>query len=358
MYLLIIVLTICSPFVTYAQFDLLEGETCVAKTFTGRCRLSRNCPSVFQNFNANKPPEKICSFPNSDDIIICCPDDNFSSSVTSSTTQRINTTPTRRVNSGVVPLNTEARKRPAAEKCEEYSKHVYALEIPPILTVDRQPVNISLCAITSKKLIVGGTLADPKEFPHMAALGFDNGPAGIKWQCGGSLVSEKFVLTAAHCTYSRDWGEPKWVRIGDLNLIKNNDDAQPVNRRIAEIIIHPQYRKPSEYHDIALLRMDKTVKFDAYVRPACLPIFPDIPFRKVIATGWGLTDIDEENGSDDLLKVTLATVPTEICQASYKRDRTTFDRGIVSRWQICAGEVNKDTCQVIFAEQIHFRAPV
>ena len=87
-------------------------------------------------------------------------------------------------------------------ECAEYARSVYALVIPPTLAVNRQPVNISLCAIKSQKLIVGGTKAEPKEFPHMAAVGFNGKSLGTLWLCGGTLVSEKFVMTAAHCTYS------------------------------------------------------------------------------------------------------------------------------------------------------------
>lgn len=88
--------------------------------------------------------------------------------------------------------------------CGEYAKSVYTLEIPPTLAGNRHPVNKSLCAIKSRTLITGGTKADPKEFPHMVAVGFDGGSRGKQWMCGGTLVSDRFVLTAAHCLYSRD----------------------------------------------------------------------------------------------------------------------------------------------------------
>lgn len=53
------------------------------------------------------------------------------------------------------------------------------------------------------KFIVGGTKAKAKEFPHMAAIGFDTSD-GIVWACDGTLISERFVLTAAHCTFNRN----------------------------------------------------------------------------------------------------------------------------------------------------------
>lgn len=65
--------------------------------------------------------------------------------------------------------------------------------------------------------------------------------------------------------------------------------ARPQERNIVQIIRHPNYRPPSQYHDIALLRLDWSVTFDEYVRPACLPTTPVLP-SSVTAAGWGVTD--------------------------------------------------------------------
>lgn len=62
---------------------------------------------------------------------------------------------------------------------------------------DERPVlqRVNKCSQSWKSLIVGGTEADEGEFPHMALLGRND----ETWFCAGSLISENFVLTAAHC---------------------------------------------------------------------------------------------------------------------------------------------------------------
>ncbi|KAL6446409.1 hypothetical protein ACFW04_001170 [Cataglyphis niger] len=325
------------------------GEICTIGNSgnQGICKVLRDCPVIYQELLAGKMPENICGFLGFDPVV-CCP-----------TTMR-----TTRPPPTAVPQTTEAVQgigRPlkldgsrgslARIKCAEAAEAVYGLEIPPIPILHRKPVNVSRCALKTRKLIVGGVKAEPKEFPHMAAVGFDI-RGDIQWKCGGSLISAKIVLTAAHCTWNGNWGPAQWVRVGDLNLVQTNDDAIPQDIRIAERIRHPDYKGPSEYHDIAILRLEKEATYNAWVRPACLPVdLPDIGTdNKAVATGWGLVDWSEDEGSDNLLKVTLNLVSHESCNASFFDGGTSAQlaSGIVNEWQICAGEVGKDTCQVIY----------
>lgn len=63
--------------------------------------------------------------------------------------------------------------------------------------------------------IVGGEKAAEGDYPHMVALGYDN-LGEIIFDCGGSLISEKFVVTAAHCASRK---KPKMVRIGRVSKL-------------------------------------------------------------------------------------------------------------------------------------------
>lgn len=85
----------------------------------------------------------------------------------------------------------------------------------------------------------------------------------------------------------------KWVRLGDLNLRTTEDNTQVQEFSVAKVFRHPGYVFPAHYNDIALLQLDRDVKFDGYVRPACLHVEQDIPARQPEATGWGLTDWGE-----------------------------------------------------------------
>lgn len=61
---------------------------------------------------------------------------------------------------------------------------------------------IAKCDSLMLPLIIGGTKVDRTEFPHMVAIGFGQ-PNDLAYLCGGSLISEKFVMTAGHCTKDR-----------------------------------------------------------------------------------------------------------------------------------------------------------
>lgn len=68
------------------------------------------------------------------------------------------------------------------------------------------------------------------------------------------------MLTAAHCTVAINGEKPKYVRLGEQNLLTDDDGAKPVDYTITEIIRHPQYKISSYYNDIALFKLDRSVK--------------------------------------------------------------------------------------------------
>ncbi|XP_011863984.1 PREDICTED: uncharacterized protein LOC105559932 [Vollenhovia emeryi] len=326
--------------------DVSKEETCMVDNFPGVCKLVEECPQVHEELLAGKKPSVICRFEHFEPVI-CCPTTNR---VVSTNNKPAPPPQTPERDNSVPLILDESRGSLARAKCAQSAKAIYDFRLLSTPRVGQQPVNTSLCALKDRKLVVGGTNAEPKEFPHMAAIGFEDSNDNILWLCSGGLISSKIVLTAAHCTWASAWGSPTWVRLGDLNLAQTTDNARPQTIAIEESIRHPDYKYQSEYHDIAILRLEKEVTYDAFIRPACLPVdWPDVGQNdKAVATGWGIVEWTDDKSSDNLLKVTLQLVSHEACNKSYFVGGNTnqLPSGIVNEWQICAGEVDrKDTCQ-------------
>lgn len=80
--------------------------------------------------------------------------------------------------------------------------------------------------------IVGGTPAKLGAFPWMALIGYSNDLGETSFKCGGSLITKRHVLTAAHCLKST----LSSVRLGEHNLDTNDEakhlDGKPFNKLI------------------------------------------------------------------------------------------------------------------------------
>lgn len=142
-------------------------------------------------------------------------------------------------------------------------------------------------------------------------------------------------------------GPAKFVRIGDLNITSNTDDAEPQDFTIKRGIPHPAYKFPSKYNDIALMELDKEIKRSSYVSMACLDTKRHHDEKFMIATGWGKTEFLGD-ASSFLLKVDLDIADYTACSKGYAKSPTReLPRGILDDMHICAGgKPKQDTCQV------------
>ena len=231
-------------------------------------------------------------------------------------------------------------RRKSEIKCDKYSQMV-GKKIW-VLPLSKSPIPIFLkCDRQAQLLISGGDDASPGQFPHMAALGWKISNEEISYLCAGSLISERWVLTSAHCTHGT-FGSPEFVRLGTHQL---KDIFSGETLKVKSIRRHPNYNPPAAYADIALIELERSIEFGPVIKPACLHTSYNT-VRQFWVTGWGVTHYGGEYSSA-LLKARLHIINNLDCALMYKNS-TAVPRGIV-RSMLCAGDPRggwkKDSCK-------------
>jgi secreted trypsin-like serine protease len=221
------------------------------------------------------------------------------------------------------------------EKCEAYEK----LTFKSLLFTSDPNIKKLDCTYTSS-LIIGGMQTSAEELPHVAAIGYRDADLDqIRFACSGSLISERFVLTAAHCSRKRK--PPVVVRLG----CGQGDETKLQEFGVKRFRKHKEYSKKSKYHDIGLIEMNGDAKFSKFVRPACLWQNFQIPSETATAIRW-----DIGSASGELQEVSMNLVQNDQCNpyfAHIANNTKKLKRGIVNG-QICAAGIEggkKGTCQ-------------
>ncbi|KAH9638100.1 hypothetical protein HF086_014961 [Spodoptera exigua] len=248
-------------------------------------------------------------------------------------------------------------KRISEAKCDEY---VWQLKIRQKNNDRSKECQEELDRLYPNRLrpagAIGGRDTVLGEFPHMGAIGWLAFATTYVFKCGSSLISSRFVLTAAHCSRASDRDStitdpvPKVVRLGDKNIINSFSGGLLItDDKIVSIIVHPQYAPPKKYYDIALMKLENEVHFTKYTQPACMWTKFDTSSLGPTATltGWGVVETHGKTTSPELQAAVVDLIDSDTCNQLLKSSCNRNWCGVRDD-QLCAGKLagGVDACQV------------
>jgi secreted trypsin-like serine protease len=186
--------------------------------------------------------------------------------------------------------------------------------------------------LTENQRIVNGQNATEGDWPWMVSLSTKRG----QHFCGGTLINNEFIVTANHC-FLRIKKDNIVVHIGHHNNVEK--DEWSVNRTVSKLYKNQQFSSFNARNDIALIKLNKPVKFDdKYIIPACLDedlsSTDEVPDgRSAWVTGWGDQAFQENNLPTFLKEVEVNVMTTKRC-------KQIWGPNIDSLKQICANDLS------------------
>lgn len=200
---------------------------------------------------------------------------------------------------------------------------------------------------SSSSRIVNGVETSKHEFPWIVAIRRKvHALSEIPYVpfCAGSLISDRFVITAAHCLAKLknpgDWGLVELVF--GLHWVRRSPPEVEV-RDIKRAVMKVQYVDEIKDHDVALIEMDTPIKVSDDLYPICLPYGIEFPTENpwVIAAGWGKTSYQGKQSEKLLKSKWMELVPFDTC-----KKRTKFkDRDYpLSNRMVCGVSDLTDAC--------------
>ncbi|XP_072946557.1 phenoloxidase-activating enzyme-like isoform X1 [Epargyreus clarus] len=324
------------PLLNYC--DAVPGSACkVSKAYDGTCKLRSQCKtlkglSTIQYRSQDEqtsPPTGLCG-----DREVCCPPRELRSLVSPEP-------PTEPTGYEYRPVISSVNKSDESISKETEYKYIINTRVYDSPIPDICGIQTGLYRLDSLK-IVGGNKSGIAEFPWLALLEYEPN----EFMCGGSLISHRHVLTAAHC-FRRSL--PKQVILSEYNITTSPVDMVTwltykinitnFNISVEWAITHPEYRPLIDPYknDIALIKLSNNVNFTDFIRPICLPLKDyNIDFTnrtKFTVAGWGSDNVRQM--TDVMKSVSLPYVSADDCQSPLPDNQ-----------YICAGgKDGEDSCK-------------
>ncbi|XP_064345930.1 kallikrein-7 isoform X2 [Camelus dromedarius] len=173
----------------------------------------------------------------------------------------------------------------------------------------------------SGEKIIDGIVCPRGSHPWQVALLHNN-----KTYCGGVLLSEQWVLTAAHC------------KLAEYNVHMGSDrlnDKMSQKIKATKSFRHPDYSTNSHVNDIMLVKLSKPAKLSSTVKKVKLPSHCDPPGTRCTVSGWGTTTSPIVSFPTDLMCTDVKLMSLEDCKKVYK--------DLLKSSMMCAGIPNSST---------------
>uniref|UniRef100_A0A182WGD9 Peptidase S1 domain-containing protein n=1 Tax=Anopheles minimus TaxID=112268 RepID=A0A182WGD9_9DIPT len=163
-----------------------------------------------------------------------------------------------------------------------------------------------------------------------------------KNKCGGVLITNEYVITAAHC-------QPGFLAslvavFGEFDISSDLETKRSVTKNVKRVIVHRQYDAATFENDLAILELENPIHYDVHIVPICMPgDEADFTGRMATVTGWGR--LTYGGGVPSVLQeVQVPVIENSVCQEMFHM--AGHNKKILPSF-VCAGYANgkRDSCE-------------
>ena len=165
------------------------------------------------------------------------------------------------------------------------------------------------------------------------------------YQCGGSIISQSIILTAAHCVYDKEINGLS-IRAGEWDTQTTDEPYPNQIRSVSDLAIHSAFNRGNLYNDIALVFLKEPLQWQLNVQPICLPpTHLSFDFSKCYVAGWGKNVFGKDGMYQVILKkIELPIVPEYECEKALRTTRLGKRFKLDSSFMCAGGIAGQDVC--------------